>query len=140
MRLFILLTTFLLGCTYTWAQNDWVEHTQEQGIVFLAKDLTCDFGGGTAVEYKVLQIKNTTAQKARISYRIATHYVNHPETGEHSPESGGVLELNPGESLTGGCNNTFPARLEVLVRNPNLPNPPAFSHFLIKSISIDWIE
>lgn len=140
MRFLILLTLFLLGCTYTRAQNDWVTHTQEQGIVFSAMDHTCDLGGGLAIDYKLLKITNTTAHKVRVSYRIATYFSGQAETGEHSPESGGVLELDPGQSISGSCNNTYPARLEVLVRNPNIVNAPLFTHFLIKALTIEPIE
>lgn len=140
MRFFILLTTCLMGCIGAKAQSDWVEHTKQQGIVFSVKDLTCDFGAGAPIAYKVLKVENSTGQKAHITYTVTTHYTGHPETGEHSPENAVDLVLNAGETLTGSCMGSAPARLEILVHNPNLPDSHPFSHFSIHNLSINWIE
>lgn len=138
MRSFLVLLTFLACRAYAFGQNNWETYTQKDGIVFRVKDFTCTYSAGKPIDYKIIEIKNPTAHRVKVSYRLEAllpGQVAGPDTPEYTSE----IILEAGQSLSGSCDRTLPARLEILVQNHNLADPP-ITRFDIKNISVSWLD
>lgn len=121
------------------SQSTWQEYSQSNGIKFSTQDGSCTWEQSPAIQYKFIKIENLTTNRARITYQLEIHYGNDCNGCNGSAEQLSVITLEPGAQVVGTCNNTIPARLDILVSNPNLP-ALQFTQFNITNITIDWIE
>jgi|GEM_PF-6435004 len=134
MKKVILSFYILLITTTVFSQSQWHEYKNADGIVFSVQELSCE-----EMQHKFIQVENTTNKKAKISYQVEIQYENHCVGCGASPEYKSEITLLPGEKVTGGCNYTIPARLDILVANANLPDL-RFVSFAIKDISIKLLD
>lgn len=122
------------------SQASWQEYSTINGVKFLVQDGTCKWDAESpTLGYKFIKVENPTANRAKISFQLHIYYGNTCNGCDGSPEYRSEFILEPGGQAVGACDSDFPARLDVLVSNPNLP-ALQFTNFSISNITVDWVE
>jgi len=124
----------LLTTTTTFCHSQWHEYKKIDGVQFSVQDMSCD-----QMTHKFIKVENTTNTKVKVTYQLEIRFQSNCVGCEDSPEYKSEITLSPGEKAEGGCNSNVPARLDILVANPYLPNLQ-FVSFSIKNVAIEMLD
>lgn len=139
MRLLTFTTAFLLSVFCASAQHTWTDHTRTGGVTVSVQETACPSGSpDQTLDYVFIRLKNANPYKVKASYRLEVYYGDHCAGCDGSPEYFVEVVLNPGETISGGCEQTHPIRLDVLVNNPNLQL--GYKEFKITRLQVDRVD
>ena len=118
----------LLTTTTTLCHSQWHEYKNIDGVQFSVQDMSCD-----QMNHKFIKVENTTNKKVKVTYQLEVRFQNSCVGCDNSPEQKSVITLSPGEKMEGGCHGNVPARLDILVASPYLPDLQ-FVSFAVKNV------
>ena len=133
------ITFMLFSFSFLSAQN-WNKHYSENGIeISSQEDLCVKKSEGIEKNYLFLKIKNTNSEAVKLTYQIQKWYdgkcIN---CGQNNLENGFyTLELNPGETKTGTCEDYRDRKLAVFSSMPNQSQVRKLTQVQIIPISLN---
>ena len=132
----MLLSFVSLGQTKNTPSTDWVQYTEQEGILFYLKRDNCEMVGSTKpLYYSFLKIENTTNEKVYISFNYGLQYEEGCSGCDDYSEHHVEMSIEPNQTLEGDC--TFSnGKLTRLIVNPNLSGGWKFKEEKITNINI----